>query len=883
MIIAKSRLFFLLLLLSFQNINAQQSVFGKITDSSGEPIFGVSVYVSDEITNKMIYFSVTDENGFYQLNIPKKHEKLILNIRSIGYKEIVKLLTNKHLSQQDFVLKEDIIELNEVVVENTPIEKKGDTLVYNVSSFSSKKDRVLADVLSKMPGIELSPQGHILYQGKSIIKFYVEGLDLLNGKYNLINNNLPFDQVRSVQIIENHQPIKILDGLTYSDRAAINIKLKNKFTKTEAFQLGIGATPLIWENNLTTILFFERLQNLNSYQNNNTGKNIDLELKTLTIEDLLEKVELKNEKKDWLSLKQITPPDFLKKKWLDNNVHLITSNYLKENKNEVQFRLNVSYLNDYQKQEGSTKSFYFTQNDTISIIETINNRLFKEELKTDLNISKNTKKTFFKNNFQFRGNWDRQKGLINPKNNPIDQKLENHYFSATNRFVKIFNYGKHLINFNSILNFNKTPQSLIVNKKTFGGAFLPLRREFKFVKQIVDLKDFDSYHSIDLNKSIGLIKIKPKIGFQLSHKILSTSIYKDNQEVLLENYLNQLKWLNGVAFTELLFQYKKDKWFVELNTPLRFNYFNTYDPNVDRTRYYSKTTFEPSLSLINRLNTSWKIINSMGVRNYFGSIESYYEGYILKNYRTIQRNESILPNYISYHYRTDVNYQNLIKLFFLDFSYKVSHSIHNTILNTQLEENGEIQYKTIEKKNFRNNNSFSINVSQILPKIDSNFSLNLEYSINSLNQIINKEITPLKFERMGASIKLDTELKSWFEIVYEASFNGTKNQINKQKNQLIFNKNHQIDLNFFPVENHFFGIKTEFISNDLISKRKNLFFNDLVYVYTLNDKKIDFEISYNNISNIKNYPLVMVTDSSYFVTDFTLRPSQLLLKTKFSF
>jgi hypothetical protein len=93
-----------------------------------------------------------------------------------------------------------------------------------VNSFSKEQDRSIGDVL-RMPGIEV-PDGKILYQGKAINKYYIEGLDLLEGKYNLANDNLPYQEVSQVQILENHQPIKTLDSLQFSDRTALNIKLK---------------------------------------------------------------------------------------------------------------------------------------------------------------------------------------------------------------------------------------------------------------------------------------------------------------------------------------------------------------------------------------------------------------------------------------------------------------------------------------------------------------------------------------------------------------------------------------------------------------------------------------------------------------------------------
>jgi hypothetical protein len=84
-----------------------------------------------------------------------------------------------------------------------------------VNSFSKEQDRSIGDVLKRMPGIEVLPDGKILYQGKAINKYYIEGLDLLEGKYNLANDNLPYQEVSQVQILENHQPIKTLDSLQF--------------------------------------------------------------------------------------------------------------------------------------------------------------------------------------------------------------------------------------------------------------------------------------------------------------------------------------------------------------------------------------------------------------------------------------------------------------------------------------------------------------------------------------------------------------------------------------------------------------------------------------------------------------------------------------------
>ena len=154
-------------------------------------------------------------------------------------------------------MEEEAILLQEVIVKAEPISQKGDTVSYLVSSFASENDRVIGDVLKKMPGIKVLSGGAIHYNGKEINKFYIENLDLLQGRYSVATNNISAKDVASVEVFEYHQPIKALAETNPTDRAALNIKLKNsaKGTLNAVAQLGIGTPPVSWENELVLLYF----------------------------------------------------------------------------------------------------------------------------------------------------------------------------------------------------------------------------------------------------------------------------------------------------------------------------------------------------------------------------------------------------------------------------------------------------------------------------------------------------------------------------------------------------------------------------------------------------------------------------------------------------
>lgn len=74
----------------------------------------------------------------------------------------------------------------------------GDTLNYNVASYTQQGDRVIGDVLKKMPGIVVSKDGGISFNGKNISNFYVEDMDLLQGRYGLATNNINAKDVTTI-------------------------------------------------------------------------------------------------------------------------------------------------------------------------------------------------------------------------------------------------------------------------------------------------------------------------------------------------------------------------------------------------------------------------------------------------------------------------------------------------------------------------------------------------------------------------------------------------------------------------------------------------------------------------------------------------------------
>src|SRR5690606_24434175 len=205
------------------------------------------------------------------------------------------------------------------------------------------QDRVIGDIIRKLPGIEMEGD-RILYQGKPIQKYMVNNLDLMEGRYGMINKNMPADAVKSVQVVENDQPIKILDSLVFCDRASLNLELK-KFTTTGTGKLGTGYAPGLWEVNLTPITFGKTFQALYSLQSNNIGDDVSKQLRRYYTGCAFSYGASRSDEQrgpSYTGVRGVSIPGFDERKWLDTRIGLLTANMLQKLDDGLELKGNAS-------------------------------------------------------------------------------------------------------------------------------------------------------------------------------------------------------------------------------------------------------------------------------------------------------------------------------------------------------------------------------------------------------------------------------------------------------------------------------------------------------------------------------------------------------------
>ena len=379
---------------------AQSSISGKILDEDGKPIPSASVTVEEPGKDAIIAYSITNSKGEYKVTFTTPEQNVDLKIKAFNQKPSQKAVKNENQTQ-NFTLQPDATEIKEVKLKAKMITKRGDTISYDIKAFESKSDRTLSDVLKKIPGIDVNKDGTVLYQGEPINKFYVNGKDLMEGGYGTINNSLPTGDVQKVEVMENHQPVKILQDKVPSENAALNVVLKKSVTMTGRGELGVGMDPLLWNLKLTPMFFGQKNQWVLNYKTNNNGETVEKEGNILSFGNRYEGRRGNVSQNDWLNVENATTPNLPEKRYLMNNVHYFSANLLTNpfKSKDWELKANASYTNNAVSRESYTETNNFLNN--TSYFTNIRNNFYTDKAKGELIFTKNAKKGFFKNTTTF--------------------------------------------------------------------------------------------------------------------------------------------------------------------------------------------------------------------------------------------------------------------------------------------------------------------------------------------------------------------------------------------------------------------------------------------------------------------------------------------------
>ena len=596
---------------------AQVNVSGTVVDKdSNEPLTGASVIVKGA-DGKIKKYATSKGDGGFAMSLPSVTGcRLEVSMMSFAKKTIPLDSVSFPLT---VLLEPGTTLLKEVTVKADRIREQGDTITYNVGSFAQQQDRSIGDVLKRMPGINVEQSGKIQYQGEDINKFYIEGSDLLGGKYGIATNGISHEDVGAVEVMENHQPMQVLSGISFSDKAAINLKLKNKAKATWSFHGDAGGgyswqpDGAIWDGELFAMAVMPNFQNITTLKTNNIGE--DLSAQATDFFASRRGTDLSR----YVGLSLPGVPNLSRKRTLFNRSALVSTNALwKLGRGE--FKTQIDYSFNRITAEAANVTTYFLNDGNRVVIEDRNGVDRTHSLSGKFIYELNQKTAFINNTLKTNIDWDDvQLGVTGSLPNDQTASLPDYYVGNDFKIIKRFN-GKHLVTFISKNEWESLPQTLSVSIND--GT----------MRQHVKDHAFYTHESAAYAFSVKGITISLEGGVKGYFRSLNTEL-PDMPEEIPGETTNVLNTNYFTVYATPKFEYWVRRVNFTLNAPVSFAHYTFDKALANRSEAY----FSPSLSMNWKPNNRFEMSVSGGTGRSPMDLNMIQPGYVMTNYRSFRR------------------------------------------------------------------------------------------------------------------------------------------------------------------------------------------------------------------------------------------------------
>ncbi len=815
--------------------------------------------------NKIVEFVQTSSDGSYNIKLSGFIENYNINFSMMGYAPQVFTLT-KEQQNYNVAMVEKATEIKEVVIKAPGIHERGDTITYIVSSFAEVEDKSLADVLKKMPGIEIEESGQIKYNGVAINKFYIEGKDLLGGRYGLATNNVHQQDVGSVEVMENHQPIKALEDISFSQNPAINIRLKEdaKARWVGTANIGTGVSPFLWNAKVVGMRFTSKMQTLNTYKTNNIGSDVVQETNRFSVDErsyFPKTYRLEN----YLDVQPDSPGDIDDNRVRFNKSHLISTNNLWSLGKDWDLTSQVSYTNNRQTSTAYSSTKYFLTDSTIITEEGESTVSKQRHLSADVVLNANTSTYYLKNKLNADFSWSDIDMLISgtyPNNQYAS--IPNRMFSNDLELLK--RSGNRAYTLNSFNSWQVKHQNLDILK------------DDKNEQQKINSSAFYT----NTNTSLAFY-LKP---FTLSMKmgVLGLIRFMDSKLAGIPDTLGQME--NDLSVNYFTFfvspqlEYKKDGFEAKLDVPLSFSPYRYRDNILDARESVSKFLLAPRFYMryyiTSRLSTS---VSASLAQQAFEE-QQFYNGLLLQNYRNLSSGLVSFETDTRKTIMLNAYYKVPLKAFFANAS--VSRSWNDAQQISERSFVGEFIINGLIPQNYATK-MWMLNgqLSKGLNNSHNILSVNCLYMTLQGVSFQNQVETPYSSSRLGISPKIKLKLFSWLNTSYELNYARNALSVsNTDTHSSSAMLSQVLSGNFIYKEKWYFQLRAEHYKSSTASKQ--LFLADAEFTYSLSSRW-ELNLSAKNILNQKDYSYSIYDELTQVNKEYAIRHRTFLASVFFRF
>lgn len=853
----KKLLLFFLFIVTLINISSASicdsiCIAGRVSSIHNLPVEALFVTALHPSDSSVMAYCMTDKEGRYRMKFMVEDNEILVRLTGFNVKRDVRRV--KAVSQTiNFNAQEECIILNEVQIKAQKLWGNRDTLNYLVAAYMTEYDRTIGDVLKQLPGITID-KGLIKYQGVPINHFYIENMDVLQGRYKIALDGLKAEDIATVQVLENHEYVKSMQDQVPPESAAINLRLKEKAKGiwTKSFGVGLGYDDdMIWNSEANLMYFDKQRQHVIYYGNDNTGTEANRSSQYYGGSGLGATV-LTN---------ILYPGSSPVGSTLRNNEHALNINNLSKLKEEVQLHYNLSYNHDIQKQNSYKQTTYQLPGSDVRILsEDVSSRHTTNDAAIRLSYEENSEKKFLCNTLDMSGRWSEANGIVKTSSETIRQHAYNRNLGLTNNTHWIHRTESGAgFEFTSRNTVQITPQALSVS----GGMD---------ARQDVDITRINTSNKFSLVKDLRYHRwsIVPTASINVDYVGMKSLLGSSVTDC------GDMDYLHSEVNIGTILRYVKNEFRLTFNLPLAVSY-----TDVKNEVNGLQAHFSPSLNLLWKANDNWTLSCGGNYSMYQTPWNLLVTSYIMENYRTTSRYVAELSDDPSVTLNAKLTFKDIMSSLFTYLQGSVSHSWSKTMYGTTIDENAHTVIQAEYMPHHDDAYSLTGNISKGFEWMKARLETNVNYTRNNSSILRQSVATDFHSNTFSVNSSLSATPVRAIRIGYNCRYTLSQSVSADYNNEIrTFEQNVTMSISF--IRNRLMmNVIARHTHNSGLQGRNNYAFMDFSLT-NRTKKKTEFALEIRNIFNTHTFVAQSETDMTKYFEIYHLRPRSIMFKLRFN-
>jgi len=848
------------------SIAARTVIKGVVSDPVGAPV--AKAIVKAETGKSIKAFANTKADGTFSLVIDADADSLAITVDKLSCEKCVLRVPNANQTLSLTLLPE-AKQLREVVVSAPAVYQRGDTLRFNLAQFLGKGDVSLEDALKKVPGISVAENGKISYMGKDISNFYIEGLEMLGGNYNLATRNLPAEHVSGVEVLSNHNEAKMDKG-KLSDNVALNVRLKKtallRPVGTSEASAGVSHRKFLYALGATGLLFTPKMQATVSAKIGNIREFSQTLSGPVTVRGAGGGNPQSSAESAIGSLSAGSPP-------IDGNRYrhiadrMASVNAISKLGKESTLRVNASYAYHKQSNSSSSSKSYYIGNDqwlTVNSESFVCGRSHKPALSAQYTL--NSDRRYVCNDFTAIGDFHEIDMPVVADGTPIaqDEKYDN--FKIADAVYFRFRTGR--LEWRSITDasFERTPSLTL----KIGGAEGETMQDAKS-------STLQAAQRLGTLLYAGPSQWGLEFALDYRHDAVSTHLARSEKpsDNDMSGHVMQCAASPSYQFTTIDKRLQLD-----VAVDLKSVMIKGENCAGDAARLrFSRLYADPKVKLRYTASSVSKWTFSTGLSHHHGNLLTLLTNEVVHDYRSESVKSGVLARNASYSVSGRYEFREPIELWFASVSADCS-MVKQNLMHGQYITDASSSTSTLASDNRRREFRVSGSVSKGVQSIKSKFSLSSAYSWN--HGMVMQQGVPTACHSTNGYVDASANVRpaSWLEADLGARISVTGSRFAGMRNDFHSLDGH-LRLSVFPIGNLELKSNVDYYSRQLSDNRyKRMALWDFNATYKI--KSLRIRLSLNNLLNQKRYSYIMYSGLDTYKYDYALRGREVILSLIFT-